>query len=212
MSALTYHVISTLHDPYLEPFLDRFQDDFPANEKIHVSTFLRALKKKEQGADSDFTLLCACESEGGALLGIACFDIEASDVGKRDAVLWYFAVDPARRNQKIGSQFYQDIVQQFRERCPSLRFLLYEVERPDQAYTPADAEQAERRIAFYRRNGGLVCTNVVYRQQVRNEPELMMYLMVHPFDEVDREPAAMLDAVNRVFGDSIEPVETLIAE
>lgn len=209
MSTLHYHTIETLGDPHFELYLDRFQEDFPANEQISVSSFLRMVKKKEQGLSSSQTLLGALEGEDGPLIGMACYAIQ---VEQQAAILWYLSVAPEHRNQGVGSRFYQEIVRRIKSQYPEIRFLIYEVERPDQAHTPEVAELARRRIGFYRRNGGQTCMNVEYWQQVRREPRVMMYLMVDAFQPEDREPAAVFAAVRSTFGSSLAPEETLILE
>lgn len=211
MSEMRYHVIETLHDDFLGPYLDRFQDDFPTNEQVHLSNFISILRQKEQGLASNSTLLCVLQRENNKekLVGMSWFAIQKD---QPVAFLWYLSVDPGKRSQGIGSQFYQEILRRARAQRPDLRFLLYEVERPDQTHKPEETALAHRRIGFYRRNGGQVCTNIVYWQQVRREPRVMMYLMVHALSHSDRESEIVLDVVRNAFEDSIEPVETLILE
>jgi len=254
---IRYHTIETIQDDYLEGFLDRFQDDFPPDEQMYVSDFLRALKAREKQArekqareksgpeQAGLTLLCLLEesekekreenreedreedreenreesdpsepdeSAGeivNELAGIACYEIDAEN---GIAFLWYLSVDPNRRSAGLGSRFYQEIVRRVQAEAPGSRYLLYEIERPDQAPTPEQAAFAERRIQFYRRNGGQLCRNLTYRQRVRQEPTVMMYLVAHAFSPEDRTPGRILSAVKSGFGNSIEPVEALVLE
>jgi len=209
MSALHYHVIDSLQDDYLEAFLDRFQDDFPANEQVHVSYFIRRLKKKEQDRTLGPTLLCALEGESGPLVGMACYDIQPDC---RTAILWYIAIAPEKRNMGLGSELYQEIVRRVQAQSPFLQFLVYEVERPDQAHTSEAADIAQRRIEFYRLQGAKICTNLIYWQQVRNEPRIMMYLLVDNLRQEEPDTNSVLETLRKLFGQSIEPMETLILE
>ena len=206
---ITYHSITTLHDPYLEGYLDRFQDDFPPDEQMYVSDFIRALKEREKAQNSPIipkgglTLLCALQEsqmpEDAAeslttddiktdgltivsgetpqkVVGMACYEIDA-DNGV--VYLWYLSVDPGVRSAGIGSGFYQEIVQRVRVEAPEAHYFFYEIERPDQAHTPEQRTNAERRIAFYQRNGGHVFREINYWQRVRKEPRVQMYLVGH---------------------------------
>ena len=77
--------------------------------------------------------------------------------------------------------------------------VLIEVERPDLAHTEVERVLAERRIAFYRRQGARLLEGVHYVQSVGlHQPPLSMHVMLHPLQSLDAETAFCL--ARAVFG------------
>lgn len=83
-------------------------------------------------------------------------DLEAYAILIRNhsaALLNYFAVEPACRNQGIGSRFLQLLKSSAAGR--GLRYVIFEVEDPDAAANSQDALLRRRRIDFYLRAGAV---------------------------------------------------------
>ncbi len=71
--------------------------------------------------------------------------------------LSYFAVDPAQRGQGIGGVLFRFLLDDAYRRTGDTE-LLWEVERPEPGAGPDDPNR--RRIAFYRRHGGVILDHV----------------------------------------------------
>lgn len=186
--------ITTLQDDLLLPWLDLYETAFPANERMLVSFYVRLLREKPLGLWSAHHLLAA--QREGRFVGLAHYVLIPEH---HLAWLWMFAVTPEARNQGIGAAFYGEIV----GRLPAgTAAMLLEVERPDLAHTEAERRLAERRIAFYRRQGARLLEGVHYIQSVGpHQTPLPMYVMVHPLQPLDAETA--FHCVQAVFGDAI---------
>lgn len=177
--------ITTPDDDLLLPWLDLYEIAFPPAERMLVSFYLRLLREKRDGLWPDHNLL-AVQREG-VFVGLAHYVV----VAEQDLVwLWMFAVTPEARNQGVGAAIYGEIV-----RClpAGTVAVLIEVERPDLAHTEAERELAERRIAFYRRQGARLLEGVHYVQSVGpHQPPLPMHVMLHPLQALDAETAFAL--------------------
>lgn len=116
------------------------------------------------------------------------FDKEAGDIGadvdldslaayvqvlKPDtcsfALLNYYAVLPAYRNQGLGECFLQELP----EYLPKVRGIIIEAEIPGRA---EDAQMAQRRLKFYERTGAV---NTLWQEQVY---DAWYYILVKLFD------------------------------
>lgn len=182
--------ITRLDDDLLLPWLDLYETAFPANERMLVSFYLRLLK--EQWPNHH---LLAIQREG-QFVGLTHYVVIAEH---HLAWLWMFAVTPEARNHGLGAAIYREIV----GRLPvGTVAMLLEVERPDLAHTAADRQLAERRIAFYRRQGARLLDGVHYVQSVGpHQLPLAMHIMVHPLQPVDAPTAFRL--AHTLFGDAI---------
>jgi ribosomal protein S18 acetylase RimI-like enzyme len=208
MMNLRYHVLEDLHDDYLEPFLNLYQQSFPVYEQVLVSSIIRTLKSKQRDGSAKRTLLCALDDADGKLVGIGWYDVMSEP---ECAFLWYLAVDSQLRSQGVGSQFYREIVRRATEQQPGLQAVVYEVEIPELAHDTQEGDFAHRRIEFYRRFGAKLCCNVEYYQSVGNwQPKTKMYIMVHPLNPEKVQEAKILQIIQAVFEDAIQPVENLI--
>lgn len=188
-SLLRLHHITSISDPFLPPWLDLFQTAFPLHEQIQISSLLGALTSREEDR-AVFTAALLEDKFAGMALHQRREDV---------AVLWYLAVHPDFRGQGLGSQLYGMI----RAGYPEARALVYEIERPDQARTAGDREQAERRIAFYRRLGGRVALNLRFWMSVGDwQPKTLMYLVIHPLQPMNPDDA--LQIFRQLFSDGIE--------
>lgn len=186
--------ITTLDDDLLIPWLDLYEIAFPPAERMLVSFYLRLLREKQHGLQPDHHLLAV--QRDGIFVGLAHYVI----VAEHDlAWLWMFAVTPEMRNHGVGAAIYGEIV----GRLPvGTVAMLLEVERPDLAHTEAEHQLAERRIAFYRRQGARLLEGVHYIQSVGpHQSPLPMHVMLHPLQPLDAETA--FHYAQTVFGDAI---------
>jgi len=187
-------------DDLLLPWLDLYEIAFPPPERMLVSFYLRLLRQKRDGLHPDHHLLAV--RRVGVFVGLAHYVII---IEQRLAWLWMFAVTPEARNQGLGAAIYGDIVR----RLPAGTVaMLLEVERPDLAQIEAERRLAERRIAFYRRQGALLLEGVYYVQSVGpHQPPLPMHVMIHPLQPLNTETAFRF--AHTVFGDAITQTGTL---
>lgn len=172
--------ITDLDDGLLLPWLDLYETAFPPAERMLVSFYLRLLREKWEGLQPDHHLL-AVQREG-IFVGLAHYVIISEH---NLAWLWMFAVTLEARDHGVGAAIYGEIVR----RLPAGTVaILIEVERPDLAQTEAERELAERRIAFYRRQGARLLEGVHYVQSVGpHQSPLPMHVMVHPLQVLDVE-------------------------
>ncbi|MGC9396774.1 MAG: GNAT family N-acetyltransferase [Anaerolineae bacterium] len=192
--------ITDLDDDLLLPWLDLYEMAFPPAERMLVSFYLRLLREKRDGLHPDHHLLSV--QRDGTFVGLAHYVLIAEH---HLAWLWMFAVTPEARNQGIGAAIYADIVR----RLPAETVAMFiEVERPDLAHTEAERALAERRIAFYRRQGALLLEGVHYVQSVGpHQPPLSMHVMIHPLRILDAGTA--FDVACAVLGETITQTGTL---
>jgi len=155
------------------------------------------LREKPLGLWADHHLLAA--QQEGHFVGLAHYVLIPEH---HLAWLWMFAVMPEVRNRGVGTTFYGEIV----GRLPvGTVAMLLEVERPDLASTEAERRLAERRIAFYRRQGARLLEGVHYVQSVGpHQLPLPMHVMLHPLRPLDAEQ--MFRYAQAVFGDAITQV------
>ncbi len=170
--------ITDLDDDLLLPWLDLYETAFPPAERMLVSFYVRLLKERWPNHH-----LLAIQ-RGGVFVGLAHYVLIPQH---KLAWLWMFAVTPEARNHGVGTAIYGEIVR----RLPAGTVaMLIEVERPDLASTEAERALAERRIAFYRRQGARLLEGVHYIQSVGpHQPPLPMHVMIHPFEPLDAEAA-----------------------
>ncbi len=156
----------------LPPWLDLYETAFPPPFKMLVSTFLNILRDKERGLPCSKTLLAALD--GKSLVGMAAYEIlRLEDCAAEVCSLWYLAVTPEARNRGIGTWLYHALSTRV-----SSPVMLIEVEMPEEASDMAQRSLAERRIAFYRRQGARRLLGVRYLQTVGpHQPLTPMFLM-----------------------------------
>jgi ribosomal protein S18 acetylase RimI-like enzyme len=182
--------ITNLDDDLLIPWLDLYETAFPPAERMLVSFYLRLFKEKWSNHH-----LLAVQREG-VFVGLAHYVVIPEH---HLAWLWMFAVTPEARNRGVGAAIYRDVVGHLPMGTVAM---LLEVERPDLAHTEADRRLAERRIAFYRRQGARLLAGVHYVQSVGpHQSPLSMHVMIHPLQALDAEAA--FQSAHAVFGDAI---------
>ncbi len=197
--------ITHLGDPLLGPWLDLYQESFPLPEQLKVSEFIRALQRGF-GGEFEGTSMLALEREDGGLAGLAWHQLA---LGGRVLWLFYLAVSPEMRGRGTGARFYHELIERALAEHPELELVVFEVERPDMLQGE-EARQAERRIAFYRRLGAKLVSNVSYTQDVGWQPPLRMYLMVHPLAAISE--ARLTAMLREMFGHLCEPFERAVLE
>jgi ribosomal protein S18 acetylase RimI-like enzyme len=185
MPELSFHEIRDIQDDLLLPWLDLYEQAFPPNEKVYVSDHLAALKERSLNKANDKCLLAALE-DAAVLVGMARYDITGEPA---IGYLIYLAVTEEKRNVGIGGRFYGEIVRRLQETHPSIKAVVMEVERPDQAHSEESRAYAERRIRFYLRQGAFLVGGINYLQEVDNQPPVPMHVMVHPFVAMEPEEA-----------------------
>lgn len=193
--------IVDLYDPHLLPWLDLYETAFPPPERMLVSFILDVIGKRKRGEPAD-TQLWAVLDPTDALVGTVMFSLHPQ---VEVAFLWYLAVDPQRRSQGLGARIYQKIIQQIQP--AGLKALVFEVEIPE----GENAQNAWRRIKFYRREGAQLLHGIRYIQQVGwHQPPIPMHVMIHPLQPL--VPATAFNLAKAIFKESIEQTGTLSLE
>ncbi len=204
-SRITLYRIRSLDDVRYDAYLDIYQTSFPLDEQMLVSSLNRIVREIAAGRDTGSTLAVGVD-ETGQVAAMVYYEADAEAVG---AALWYLAVSGSMRCRGLGTEVYQAVATRIRQERPSIRALVFEVERPEDA--EGDRRRlAERRIAFYRRNGAKLLGGIRYTQSVGWQPPVPMHVMVHPFDPLT--PEAAFEIARSVLGDAVEAVGELSLE
>jgi len=202
--ALTLTELTSRSDDLLLPWLDLYETAFPPPLKMLVSSLLNILRDKERGIPGSKTLLAALD--GQSLVGLAAYDLLAlADYAV--CSLWYLAVTPEARNHGVGAWLYHAVLARV-----SSPVMLIEVEMPEEAADMTQRQFAERRIAFYRRQGARRLLGVRYLQTVGpHQPLTPMFLMWHarcPFS-----PEEAFHIARSIFGsESVSQIDSLTLE
>ena len=199
---LRFVEITDINDDLLLPWLDLYETAFPPPERILISAHLRILKGKAAGEARHDHMLAALDAPG-SLIGLLQYEIlPEADAG----FLWYLAVQAKERNRGLGTRMYRELWDRLdAETCSAL---VFEVEIPEHVESQEDRHLAERRIAFYRRQGAKLLGGVRYIQSVGwHQPSVPMHVMVHPRERID--PQAAYDLAKAIFEDSITQVGRL---
>jgi ribosomal protein S18 acetylase RimI-like enzyme len=202
---LSFMEIKDIGDDLLLPWLDLYETSFSPREKMLVSVLLKMLKEKTEKATQNTFFLAATDVQDN-LVGLALYEVsERCPV----AYLIYLAVAGEARNRGVGSALYNEII---RRLSPlRLKAMLFEVERPDEVGTQEERTLAERRIRFYRRQGGFLMCGIHYLQDVsHNQPPMPMHIMVHPLMPCTPEEAFAL--AECLFGGNISRTGTITLE
>ncbi len=197
---LIYHDLEK-NDPYTGCFQDHIQQRFPANEQVSMSSIFSLANEREP----ENVLQCVINKDQNSVVGIVW---EERDTEQEYSCLWYLATSTSGNG--LGTRIYHDICNRNHEL--GIRVLLFEVEHPDHA---VDRDLARRRIAWYQRQGALLCKNIHYRQAVGWKvgvmPPTTMYLMCHQIAPV--ASSRLIEMIYDCFADGIEnTVKTLILE
>ena len=175
-NGFSIHEITSLDDPHYDAWLDLYQQSFPLSEQMLVSELNRMLRNKAKGLSSG-EIYWALLDGSGQLIGMARFNLPADN---QVAALWYLAVQSEVQSQGIGSRFYQAVVEHIRQTTgENAEAVVFEVETPPN-FVSGKPSDAERRIAFYRRNGARLLTGIHYVQSVGWQPPIEMSVMLHP--------------------------------
>jgi ribosomal protein S18 acetylase RimI-like enzyme len=208
------HRITGWNDPKLGPLMNIVQSSFPANEQMRWSWWIDLLRELSHNAPSSAhrVLLAATEDENpdalADVVGMAHYEIEPSDSAPTApgiCFLYYLAVAPGTRSKGIGSALYRQIVERTLTNG-DCTVLLFEVEDPaEMAKTSAEAKElAERRIAFYQRNGARLLNGIHYELHVGWQPPVPMRIMLHslvpltPQEGFDRVKGSLNETLRQI--------------
>ncbi len=192
-AALTLRDITDLEDPDFSDWLDLYETAFPPGEKLLVSTLLKYLNRISSGEETALHM-SVLQNTSTSFVGMMVYEARPEN---EIATLWYFAIKPSERNKGMGTVAYQELLKHL---DPAVyRALVFEVEIPSKE----NAEEATRRIAFYRRQGALMLEGIEYWQHIGwHHPPTLMHIMVHPIQPLDPEQAFAL--AQNVFGDAVQ--------
>ena len=107
----------------------------------------------------------------------------------------------------MGTAVYQMLQTRIRTEQPAVRALFFEVQDPGFCDLPEEAQDAHRRIAFYKRNGALELCGIDYTQSVGWQPPLPMRIMVHCYESL--EAMEVFALATQVFGAELKQKGTL---
>jgi len=200
---ITFAEIKSLDDTLYDYWLDLYQQSFPLNEQMPVSSLNKILRNKATGEANNSHLLACLDSEKRFTALVYYEQMPDCAV----AALWYLAVNPKERSQGMGSKIYEMLQTRVRAEQPAVRALFFEVQDPEICNLPEEQEDAHRRIAFYKRNGALQLYGIDYTQSVGWQPPLSMRIMVHCFENLTAAEVFALAA--QVFGNTLQQNGTL---
>lgn len=197
-AALTLRDITDLEDPHFFDWLDLYETAFPPSEKLLVSTLLKILRRISSGEETALHM-SVLQDTSTSFMGMMVYEARPED---EIATLWYFAIKPSERNKGLGTIAYQALLKHL---DPAVyRAMVFEVEIPSEE----NAEEARRRIAFYRRQGALMLEGIEYWQHIGwHHPPTLMHIMVHPIQPLNPEQAFAL--AQRALGDAVQPQDEL---
>lgn len=197
-----FREITNIEDPFFPAWLDALEMGFPAFERNLPSVFFDLLKGREANNPQSLRrhIVAALDKEEGALEGFIVYQLNPPVL-----YLWYLLVKPHFRCIGIGSQMFNEIV----DRAVDCEAVLWEVERPDVAVDLAGQLEAERRVGFYRKLGGKVVENVIYRQpSLRpDQPSRLMYIMFLPLMQISDQ--RVMELIEMTFDGITIPDEPL---
>ena len=185
--------LQDLHDPALPGVLDIYQQSFPVEEQMPVSSFWQVLQNppdQEQGGS-----YIAVINQADQVAGFVLYEIgkPLTEVG-RAGYLVYLAANPEMRGSGIGTRLYEFVCREVLDhhKC---RVLFYEIEQAEDAekrHGVKAAEYARRRKDWYRRLGGKELQGVQYLCGVQWYPPLPMNIMIHARDTLTAEEVLRL--------------------
>jgi GNAT superfamily N-acetyltransferase len=174
-----------------------YEASFPPAERDPVEVIKERILRREHNDQQSDTishfLIVKREAQVLGLASYAYFD------STRLGFLFYLAVDPALRGQGLGAWLLQKInarLSQDASACGGSppRGLMWEVERPLDAETPAEQEMRQRRIQFYQRNGAVLLDQVDFLAPplAPDLPSVMYHVMFLPSQGLDEELTSTL--------------------
>ena len=184
-SEFIIRVIDSINDPLWPQWKSLYYESFPENERMSEDYFVGVLQQKAAGGAPNLHILALVSTEEPDILigmGYDEFAPECSAV-----FLWYIATQPEQRGQGVGAKLYAEILQRAKEEGAKAMF--FEVEIPDESSESKDgARMAQRRIAWYKRQGALLMNGIQYFQglDVPVDP-IEMHIMVHIMVHMDVE-------------------------
>jgi ribosomal protein S18 acetylase RimI-like enzyme len=180
MNNLSCREILSTSDPAWQGWKEIYYASFPISERMSDDFFILMLDDKSNGHARNRHMLALTGRDLEDVKGMAFYEThEEINAG----ILWYIAIAEKARNRGMGTYLYQQIAAQAKE--DKVDFLVLEVE-----ISEAAGDLADRRLAWYRRQGAKLLEGVEYYQEVdTGQPPLPMLLMAHPFVEITAEEA-----------------------
>jgi GNAT superfamily N-acetyltransferase len=172
-----------------------YEASFPPAERVPVEAMQRSIERwtharPENGSMPHFWIAIRDEQ----VLGLSSWSYFCKP---RLGFLYYLAVDPAIRGQGLGAWLLQNTLEHLPADAAVCggappRGLIWEVERPADAPTPAERDLRQRRIHFYHRSGGLLLPQLDFLAPplAPGLPEVPYHVMFLPCAGFDGDTAS----------------------
>jgi len=169
-----------------------YESAFPPAERVPVESIIASIRQRGR-ADGCVPHFFTAVKDARAL-GLSFYGY-FRDV--RLGFLYYLAVQPELRGQGLGAWLFHQTLAQLPQDAKSTggeppRGLVWEVERPVDADTPAERDLRQRRINFYRRNGALLLdrSDFLAPPLAEHLPPVMYHIMFLPSPTFNEDLAA----------------------
>jgi GNAT superfamily N-acetyltransferase len=184
--------LTEIHSEIAHQAFDLYAASFPPAERVPVEAIKDSILRREQNDQpSDITSHFLIAVREAKVLGLASYAYYGST---RLGFLFYLAVDPVLRGQGWGAWLLQKINARLSQDAsavagPPPRGLMWEVERPLDAETPAEQEIRQRRIHFYQRNGAVLLDQIDFLAPplAPGLPSVMYHVMFLPGQGLDED-------------------------
>lgn len=182
-------------DPLLDSFwLPLYRGAFPEDERVPEE------ENREAAAAVDQHILVGVND--GQPVSMARFDVVAESDAGPYAYLMYMAVSDRAVSRGHGEQLFSEIVRRATHDPTAPALLVFEVQRPDHSTATEPHQSADRRIAFYRRQGSYLLEGIDYIQRVPGHVGVPMLIMARPI-ATGVTAKAVLVASQDMFGDDV---------
>ncbi len=204
-ATFTIEEIGHIEHPAWAGWNEIYYESFPLNERMSDEYLQNLLNSIAAGEETNTHILAMHSGNVSHVLGIAYYEAYPES---QTGFLWYLATRSGERGQGLGANVYHEVLRRLQDE--GAQALLFEVEMPEVARheSPEQGALAERRIAWYQRQGAKLLGGVQYFQTVDSCPDATeMHVMVHPLGEVTPEEAFVM--AKAVFEDSISQTGVL---
>jgi ribosomal protein S18 acetylase RimI-like enzyme len=149
LPAFTQQRLNEIHEAAFGPDERQYSMDYMLERAGRRDTILRLIR------------------EGHRPCGYVYLELESQSSA---AFLWYMAVDASLRNHGIGRRAVIDTLDMLRREYPGLRYVMFEVHRPQEYGDPERRALDSRLIEFYRRLGAYLVRGIDYRIPAADDP------------------------------------------
>jgi GNAT superfamily N-acetyltransferase len=162
-----------------------YESAFPPAERVPVEGIIDSIRQRGSASGTDgciphfFTVV-----QDSRALGLAFYGYFRHT---RLGFLYYLAVQPDLRGRGLGAWLLRKALEMLPQDAAATggeppRGLVWEVERPVDASTPADRDMRQRRINFYERSGALLMKGLDFLAPPLGEnlPAVMYHVMFLP--------------------------------